>query len=102
MAAAGQQIASTVDTKKLPELLGMVMEGQLAWPDFQRVFHWTERQICALIPSLLRGVPVPNMVFWRWVEGPGEAKDTTEYKSLGCAGYNVVRRPHLGVVDGDI
>ena len=96
----GPQILSSHDTKQLPELLAMVMEGRIAWPDFQRVFHWTEQQICGFLPSLLRGAPIPNMVFWKWAEGAGEAADTTLYKSLGCAGHYTVRRPELGVVDG--
>ena len=33
------------------------------------------------------------MVFWKWAY-------TTVYKSLGCAGHYIVRRPELGVVDG--
>ena len=96
----GPQISSSHDTKLLPELLAMVMGGRIAWPDFQRVFHWTEQQICGFLPSLLRGAPVPNMVFWKWAEGAGEVEDTTVYKSLGCAGHYIVRRPELGVVDG--
>jgi hypothetical protein len=94
------QILSSYDTKRLPELLAMVMGGRIAWPDFQRVFHWTEQQICGFLPSLLRGAPVPNMVFWKWAEGAGEAADNTVYKALGCAGHYIVRRPELGVVDG--
>jgi hypothetical protein len=96
----GPHILSSHGTKQLHELLAMVMGGRIAWPEFQRVFHWTEQQICRFLPSLLSGAPIPNMVFWKWAEGAGEVEDTTVYKSLGCAGHYIVRRPELGVVDG--
>ena len=98
------QITSSTETVYLGECLRNVMNAHWAWPDFQRVFQWSERQICSLIPSLLRGVtgPVKVITLWKWEQGSNESQDTTVYKSLGCAGFRRVVAPEMNaaIVDG--
>ena len=41
-----------------------------------------------------------NIILWKWESGSDETKDSTVYKSLGCAGNCHVRLVEKAVVDG--
>ncbi len=65
-----------------------------------RRFQWTEPQMRKLLPSMLRGVPLQNIILWKWESGSDETRDITVYKSLGYAGNCHVRFVEKAVVDG--
>lgn len=58
-------------TYTLAALVGMVREGRVRVPHFQRNLRWNTRDAIALMDSVLRGYPVGSLLLWKR-KGPAE------------------------------
>ncbi len=46
------------------------LEGALALPKFQRPYVWDDKDVCDLLDSMLRGIPIGNLLLWGgWFRG---------------------------------
>jgi hypothetical protein len=53
-----------VESRTIPELVGMVHHGEFVIPDFQRDVVWRTAQVAALWDSVYRGFPIGSMLYW--------------------------------------
>ncbi|MDQ1748433.1 MAG: hypothetical protein QOD07_2696 [Frankiaceae bacterium] len=63
-----------VEAISVPDLLRMVEQGQLALPEFQRDFVWSDEQVVSLLVTVLKGWPAGTLLF---TEAP-----TNEYLAM--------------------
>src|SRR6267378_2930802 len=74
-------------------LLGNIAAGQIALPDFQRDFDWSERHIRSLLATVLRGWPAGSLLLVRG--------GTTFYKIRSFEGAPALNQAtKLVVLDG--
>ena len=52
-------------TFPLAQLVGLVREGAIRVPHFQRGLRWTTADAVSLIDSVLRGFPIGSLLLWR-------------------------------------
>ncbi|MBB1572272.1 MAG: DUF262 domain-containing protein [Propionibacterium sp.] len=55
----------TARTYPLAQLVGMVREGVVRVPHFQRGLRWKKADAVALIDSVLRGFPIGSLLLWQ-------------------------------------
>lgn len=53
---------------RLQAIIGMISDGQILIPRFQRPFVWEDEQRLALLDSIARGIPVGSLLVWRTVQ----------------------------------
>lgn len=52
-------------------LVGMVLQGEVRVPTFQRGLKWTAKDVIDLLDSICRGYPIGSLLFWK---RPADAK----------------------------
>ena len=53
------------DTKRIEQLVGMVLKGRVRIPDFQRPLRWRHTDVRTLFDSIYRGFPIGTLLLWR-------------------------------------
>lgn len=76
---------------KLTDMLSRIGRGEVALPDIQRPFVWSNRQVRDLLDSMYKGFPVGNLLLWETGIAPGVKKIGAEAKQAA---------PSLLIVDG--
>lgn len=62
MARFASSTRAKPDNLPLEEILGLIDTGRIALPDFQRDFDWTERDVQALLVTVLTGWPIGSLL----------------------------------------
>lgn len=50
---------------RIPDILQRISQGSLSVPDFQRPFVWTYKHKLELFESIVAGIPIGILTFWR-------------------------------------
>ena len=64
----------------LSKLLGLINDGKLALPEFQRDWRWDEDRVVALLASIAQGFPIGTVMT---LETGGEV--VQDAPDLGCS-----------------
>lgn len=79
---------------RIQALLGLVSNGTIRIPDFQRAFRWESRDVLALFDSILKGYPIGSVLLWKRDAPPAKL-------TIGALNVNAAARGDaLWVVDG--
>lgn len=73
-----RKMFDTPITPRLENILSEVLAGDLAIPDFQRPFVWSDEQRLNLLDSIVKGLPIGSLLVWRTTN-----KELKTYSSLG-------------------
>ncbi len=78
------------------DLLNRIDRGEIALPEIQRPFVWSNTKVRDLLDSMFRGLPTGYLLFW---ENHYENHAESKYKPIG-AGHTNSATPSLLVIDG--
>ncbi|GGR35627.1 DUF262 domain-containing protein [Agromyces mediolanus] len=56
---------TTAGVYRIEDLVGLVSQGRLRVPEFQRNFRWDRRDVLSLFDSIQKGYPVGSLLLWR-------------------------------------
>ena len=87
----------------ISRILEDARNGSLALPKFQRPYVWDDKDVCDLLDSLLRGIPIGTLLLWGgWSRGASIPIDRVrgfQCSALDSAGATLNSSPTL-VLDG--
>lgn len=87
---------TTIDDPDLVELLDGIDAGQVALPNFQRDFDWTDSDVRALLATVLNGWPMGSLLL---IEGNAETRDFYDPRPFEYA-PPLAKIPDTIVLDG--
>src|SRR5687768_2418808 len=90
------QRTTTIDDPDLVELLDGIDAGQVALPNFQRDFDWTDSDVRALLATVLNGWPMGSLLL---IEGNAATRDFYDPRAFEYA-PPLAKTPETIVLDG--